>query len=143
MVLDFRNPTIHDTGAYECFVEPPNDVQNAAVILYVYVGKCTIVAVSYMLLSLLLAALSLQTLVFVEVFETALPYFREGELRCTVKAPSNATITIQKNGQEITRQYNPEDSSDSCNDLPQILHSVTVLDDQFSMFSIQIKVCIN
>ena len=78
--------------------------------------------------------------VFVEVFGTALQYNQQGELRCKVKAPTNATITVQHNGDTITTPFRPGEFFRNCDGVPQISTSAERLDDKFSLFSVVVHV---
>lgn len=72
--------------------------------------------------------------VFVEVFEFPLPYKQRGALKCTVKAPTNSSITMWQKGQAIIKQFSVDKFSVTCDDSAQISISSQKLDDQFSMF---------
>ena len=78
--------------------------------------------------------------VFVDIFETSLQYNKEGELRCTVKAPTNSIVSAWHNRNLITRPFNADQYSKDCNSLPQTYTSAQQLDSKFSLFSIEIRV---
>ena len=75
--------------------------------------------------------------VFIETFDTVLEYTKEGQLRCTAKAPTNSTISLRHNDVPIAISQN---TTADCDSLPRISVTSEKLDDQFSLFSATISV---
>lgn len=105
--------------------------------IYIYVGKFVVVVVGAVLVDRLFYCLFA---VFAKVFGTALQLNQEGELRCSVKAPTNSNITVRHNANPITKPYSAEEFSKNCDHQPQISTSSQPLEDGFSLFSVVIHV---
>ena len=79
--------------------------------------------------------------VFIEVFPTTHLFAKEsGQLYCSVKASTDAVVTVWHDAVLLDQPYNALTFSENCDHSPRISRSSVVLDDQFSLFSITIHV---